>query len=103
MAKQFLKYQWFVTYLFAASPLVAPDLYPTQPSEAVRSLRASQTYGYSNNKAVQISFASLEDYVADMEKALASRYNQPRPSPVERRPHQKGTDRDSPKLAPLRT
>lgn len=72
LARQFLNYQWLVTYLFGASPLAEKDFYPQMPTELVRSLRASRRYGYSNHEELSISFSSLEDYVKDMENALAT-------------------------------
>lgn len=72
IARQFLRYQWFATYLFGASPIAEKDFYQDPPQQTVRSLRASHQYGYSNGDAVQISYSSLENYVKDIEKAINS-------------------------------
>lgn len=72
IARQFLRYQWFATYLFGASPIAEKDFYQDAPQQTVRALRASHQFGYSNDDSVQISFSSLENYVKDMETAINS-------------------------------
>ncbi|MGT2933473.1 bifunctional glutamate--cysteine ligase GshA/glutathione synthetase GshB [Streptococcus catagoni] len=72
VARQFLNYQWFVTYLYGASPIAEKNFYPQPVPKTVRSLRASKAYGYANDERVRISFSSLEAYIADMEEALRS-------------------------------
>ncbi|WP_159591838.1 bifunctional glutamate--cysteine ligase GshA/glutathione synthetase GshB [Streptococcus halichoeri] len=73
LARQFLNYQWFITYLFGATPLAEAEFYSSKPENLVRSLRASQAYGYSNPAELHVSFASLEDYVHDIEAAVQSK------------------------------
>ncbi|CAM4110483.1 bifunctional glutamate--cysteine ligase/glutathione synthetase [Streptococcus penaeicida] len=70
LARQFLNYQWFVTYLFGATPLAEKDFYPNMPQGPVRSLRSSKAYGYANEDKVQISFSSLENYISDIESMI---------------------------------
>ncbi|EFR43650.1 bifunctional glutamate--cysteine ligase GshA/glutathione synthetase GshB [Streptococcus pseudoporcinus] len=70
LARQFLNYQWFVTYLFGASPLAEKDFYPTRPQGLARALRASRAYGYSNAKSLHISFSSLEAYINDIQASI---------------------------------
>lgn len=70
LARQFLNYQWLVTYLFGASPLAERDFYQDMPKGLARSLRSSRHYGYSNHDDLSISFSSLENYVKDMDSAL---------------------------------
>ncbi|MGT2844716.1 bifunctional glutamate--cysteine ligase GshA/glutathione synthetase GshB [Streptococcus hongkongensis] len=72
IARQFLRYQWFVTYLFGASPLAEKDFYKQSPQDTVRALRASHQFGYSNDDSVTISFSSIENYIQDMEAAINS-------------------------------
>lgn len=71
LARQFLNYQWFVTYLFGASPLAEKDFYATMPQGLARALRASKAYGYSNADSLQISFSSLESYIKDIQASIA--------------------------------
>ncbi|MDO4626453.1 MAG: bifunctional glutamate--cysteine ligase GshA/glutathione synthetase GshB [Pasteurellaceae bacterium] len=74
MARNFLRYQWILTYLLAATPTVDDNYFkngsPLKPNQFVRSLRSSQ-YGYVNDPEVVVSFDSLELYVATLEHWVA--------------------------------
>lgn len=64
MARNILKYQWVIIYLFGNSPFVDQSFYrePTDGfDQPVRSIRNSR-YGYHNDETVRISYASLEAY-----------------------------------------
>lgn len=67
LARQFLRYQWLLVYLYGASPS-AEDKYfsdNNKPDGFVRSLRTSQ-YGYVNEKDIVVSYDSLEKYIEDL-------------------------------------
>ena len=67
LARQFIRYQWILIYLYGASPL-AEDKYFTnglKPSDYVRSLRTSR-YGYVNDEDIKVSYSSLEKYIEDI-------------------------------------
>ena len=70
MAKNFLRYQWVLLYLFAATPTVDANYFkdgsPLKPNQYVRSLRSSQ-YGYVNSPEVVVSFDSIPKYVETLE------------------------------------
>nr|WP_105122236.1 bifunctional glutamate--cysteine ligase GshA/glutathione synthetase GshB [Streptococcus suis] len=70
LAQNFLRYRWLLTYLYGASSL-AEKGFLTDEIGCVRSIRNSN-YGYVNAPDVRISFSSLEQYVADIEQAVAS-------------------------------
>ncbi|HFI0794442.1 TPA: bifunctional glutamate--cysteine ligase GshA/glutathione synthetase GshB [Streptococcus suis] len=70
LAQNFLRYRWLLTYLYGASSL-AEKGFLTDEIGCVRSIRNSK-YGYVNAPDVHISFSSLEQYVADIEQAVAS-------------------------------
>ena len=67
LARQFIRYQWLLIYLYGASPL-AEDKYFTngvKPSDFVRSLRTSR-FGYVNEEDIKVSYGSLEKYIEDV-------------------------------------
>ena len=67
LARQFLRYQWLLVYLYGASPF-AEDKYFTngnKPKSFVRSLRTSR-YGYVNDDDIVVSYSSLEKYISDL-------------------------------------
>ena len=70
LAKNFLRYQWVLLYLFAATPTVDANYFkdgsPLQPNQYVRSLRSSQ-YGYVNAPEIIVSFDSIPKYVETLE------------------------------------
>lgn len=70
LAQNFLRYRWILTYLYGASSL-AEKGFLTEEIGCVRSIRNSN-YGYVNAPDVHISFSSLEQYVTDIEQAVAS-------------------------------
>ncbi|MBM2608907.1 bifunctional glutamate--cysteine ligase/glutathione synthetase [Pasteurella multocida] len=70
MAKNFLRYQWILLYLLAATPTVESAYFkdgsPLEKGQFVRSLRSSQ-YGYVNDPEINVSFDSVEKYVESLE------------------------------------
>ena len=67
LARQFIRYQWLLIYLYGASPL-AEDKYFTngiKPEGFVRSLRTSR-FGYVNEEDIKVSYGSLEKYIEDI-------------------------------------
>ena len=67
LARQFIRYQWILIYLYGASPL-AEDKYFTnglKPNDYVRSLRTSR-FGYVNDDDIKVSYSSLEKYIEDI-------------------------------------
>ena len=75
IAKNFLRYQWVLLYLLSATPTVEekyfPNGSPLKANQYVRSLR-SGPYGYVNDPKIQVSYDSLEDYVATLEHWVAT-------------------------------
>ena len=67
LARQFIRYQWILIYLYVASSL-AEDKYFTnglKPNDYVRSLRTSR-FGYVNDDDIKVSYSSLEKYIEDI-------------------------------------
>ena len=71
LARNFLHFRWFLTYLYGAAPLAETGFYDKQVEAPVRSLRNSQ-HGYVNEEHVHVSFSSLESYVSDIEAYVNS-------------------------------
>ncbi|MBF0818771.1 bifunctional glutamate--cysteine ligase GshA/glutathione synthetase GshB [Streptococcus danieliae] len=71
LAQQFLRYRWFLTYLYGASVMAEKGFFKEELHHPVRSLRTS-SLGYVNATEVQVSFASLETYVRDIEHHVAT-------------------------------
>lgn len=69
LAQKFLYYRWFLTYLYGTS-ILAEKGFLKANIDCVRSIRNSN-YGYVNPENVHISFSSLEQYVSDIEQAVA--------------------------------
>lgn len=66
LARNFLYYRWFLIYLYGATPIAEKGFLKEDLDKPVRSLRNSP-YGYVNHEDIQVSFASLEAYVRDLE------------------------------------
>ena len=66
LAQNYLRYRWVITYLFGAAPIAEQGFFDQEVPEPVRSFRNSD-YGYVNKEEIQVSFASLEDYVSAIE------------------------------------
>ncbi|WP_394404589.1 bifunctional glutamate--cysteine ligase GshA/glutathione synthetase GshB [Streptococcus sp. 20-1249] len=66
LAQNFLYYRWFLTYLYGTTPIAEKGFLATDLDKPVRSLRNS-SYGYVNHEDIQVSFASLENYISDIE------------------------------------
>ena len=75
VARNFLKYQWILTYLYGASVVVDKEYFKDDklpndiPNGYIRSLRSSK-YGYVNKGDIRVSFESLEQYVETMKDMI---------------------------------
>ena len=69
-ARNFLRFRWFLTYLYGAAPIAEEGFLTREISQPVRSIRNSDL-GYVNDQKIHISYASLESYVSDIEKYVA--------------------------------
>lgn len=74
LANNFLRYQWILVYLLAATPIVESQYFygksPLAEGQLVRSLRSSP-YGYVNASHIQVNHDSLETYVESLEDLVA--------------------------------
>ena len=70
-ARNFLRYRWMITYLFGASPMSEKNYFinESHPQEPVRSIRNS-ALGYTNHPNVKVSYASMKQYLADIERMI---------------------------------
>ncbi|EXI61347.1 glutamate--cysteine ligase [Mannheimia granulomatis] len=70
LTNNFLRYQWILLYLLAATPTVESQYFygksPLAEGQLVRSLRSSP-YGYVNSPDVVVNHDSLESYVESLE------------------------------------
>ncbi len=70
MTRNFLRYQWILVYLLAATPTVDASYFhnesPLKAGQYVRSLRSSH-YGYVNAPEIIVSYDNLPAYVATLE------------------------------------
>lgn len=75
IAKNFLRYQWILLYLFSATPTVEEKYFrgnsPLKPHQYVRSLRSGK-YGYVNDPKIYVSYDSLQEYVETLEHWVKS-------------------------------
>ncbi|HDL4034258.1 TPA: bifunctional glutamate--cysteine ligase GshA/glutathione synthetase GshB [Mannheimia haemolytica] len=75
LANNFLRYQWILLYLLAATPTVESQYFyeksPLARGQLVRSLRSSP-YGYVNSEKVVVNHDSLESYVESLEANVAN-------------------------------
>lgn len=69
LAQNYLRYRWVITYLFGAAPIAEQGFFDQDVPEPVRSFRNSD-HGYVNKEEIQVSFASLEDYVSAIENYI---------------------------------
>ncbi|SFB85895.1 glutamate-cysteine ligase /glutathione synthase [Alkalibacterium subtropicum] len=69
MSRNYLRYQWVLTYLFGASPVSHPSLLDSETIGPVRSLRNSE-YGYHNTFSDTVSYESIENYIRDIEELV---------------------------------
>ena len=69
LAQNYLRYRWVITYLFGAAPIAEQGFFDQEVPEPVRSFRNSD-HGYVNKEEIQVSFASLEDYVSAIERYI---------------------------------
>lgn len=70
-ARNFLRYRWLITYFYGASPLSEANYFTDRPApnEPVRSIRNS-SYGYTNHPNVKVSYASMAQYLTDIEQMV---------------------------------
>lgn len=68
VSRNFLRYRWLLTYFFGAAPVSEARYFEgaDQPEEPVRSIRSSK-YGYTNHDNVVVSYASLDQYIHDID------------------------------------
>ena len=71
LARNFLRFRWILTYLYGAAPLAEAGFYSQEISQPIRSFRNSD-YGYVNDENIQVSYASLEQYITDIENYVQS-------------------------------
>ena len=79
LANNFLRYQWILLYLLAATPIVEPQYFirnginhsPLKEKQLVRSLRSSP-YGYVNVPDIVVNHDSLNEYVNSLEQLVSS-------------------------------
>ena len=75
IAKNFLRYQWILLYLFSATPTVEDKYFrgnsPLKSHQYVRSLRSGK-YGYVNDPKIHVSYDSLQEYVETLENWVKS-------------------------------
>ncbi|QLB16967.1 bifunctional glutamate--cysteine ligase/glutathione synthetase [Mannheimia varigena] len=75
LANNFLRYQWILLYLLAASPTVESQYFygksPLATRQFVRGLRSSR-YGYVNSSDVVVNHDSLQSYVESLEAQVAN-------------------------------
>lgn len=72
LAQNYQQYRFVLTYLFGASPIAEAGFLKagqSAPDHPVRSLRASQLFGYTNHTA-KIDFESVSAYVTSMQTAI---------------------------------
>lgn len=70
VSRQYLRYRWLITYLFGASPYADKGYFTDQaPKQPVRSIRNSE-YGYTNRPEIEVSYQTIEQYVADLEELV---------------------------------
>ncbi|RPA59119.1 bifunctional glutamate--cysteine ligase GshA/glutathione synthetase GshB [Aerococcus agrisoli] len=77
LARNFLRYQWLLVYLFGAAPVADASFYrdknDTFEQGPVRSIRNSHL-GYVNKADVTFTYDNLEDYVAYLEANVANHH-----------------------------
>lgn len=67
MSRNYLRYQWILTYLFGASPVGdATYLGEEEPQNYIRSIRNSPI-GYHNTFSHRVSYENIKKYVTDIE------------------------------------
>lgn len=71
VTRNYLRYRWFLTYLFGATPTSNENYFVADiaPKEPVRSIRNSR-FGYTNHDDVQVSYESLGQYLADIARMV---------------------------------
>ncbi|MGO2267701.1 MAG: bifunctional glutamate--cysteine ligase GshA/glutathione synthetase GshB [Vagococcus salmoninarum] len=73
VSRNYLRFRWFITYLLGASPVSETGYFTGQdvavPDEPVRSIRNSD-FGYTNHDDVFVSYKSIQDYVAGIERLV---------------------------------
>lgn len=66
ITRNYLHHRWLITYFYGASPSSEKNFFEEDSlNEPVRSIRSSK-YGYSNHEDLQVSFSSIQNYIADL-------------------------------------
>ena len=81
LARNFLRYQWILIYLFGATPLAEEDfirqnklIKDKDVHFPIRSIRNS-SYGYFNGTDVKVRYDELENYIFDIEESIDFEFN----------------------------
>lgn len=71
VTRNYLHYRWLITYFFGATPTSEARYFVDEkgPVEPVRSIRNS-IYGYRNHEDVQVTYATIQDYLADIDRMV---------------------------------
>lgn len=74
VARQFMRYQWLLVYLFGSSIAVDNKYFKDNEcvNDKVRSIRASE-YGYVNEPHIQVSYDSMARYVETLQQYVQSK------------------------------
>jgi len=78
LTRNYLRYQWVLTYLFGAAPYADESFYESEthpkpiPRRYYRSLRNS-SYGYNNPSGIDVNYNSVEEYVRTIEKMVETK------------------------------
>lgn len=73
MSRNYLRYQWILTYLFGASPVGDASFLGNEvPDTYFRSIRNS-SIGYHNNFSHRVSYENIKRYVTDIESLVKDR------------------------------
>lgn len=74
LARQFIRYQWLLIYLYGASPIAPDEFFEklAKTENEVRCLRYSK-YGYVNDNSIKVSFNSIEEYAKDIRSCVDSK------------------------------
>jgi glutamate--cysteine ligase len=77
LARNFLRYQWLLVYLFGAAPVADASFYrdkhDTFEDGPIRSIRNSHL-GYVNKSDVTFTYDNLEDYVTYLEENVTNKH-----------------------------
>lgn len=75
LARNFLRYEWYLLYLFGAAPYALDNFYESAkgplpiPEDYSRSIRNGD-YGYHNDDNLKVRYDDVETYVNDLKRAV---------------------------------